>query len=260
MCTAVYKYPHMFRQSAVGCSWSKLCSILSNNNSLTMSKWVQCAGLHRSTVAWQKGRGLVHIRQNTRNTNLLTTVSQQNWQIRGWENDQDGQKNKQTKILCGCMRDIEHVLPPPCLVWMVGLIDNGLFYFGDAWLQAHAGARQAVTGPIFLVLNMFMCRSDVDAKSKRQTMYLGGGLKPGLPATVFEHKWATLNSSSHMAVDVTAVTIVSVPPKSFQIQHLMQMWLSYHNTMPEKHNMDARSLQIQKEAFILCLFPSRLSG
>lgn len=147
-----------------------------------------------------------------------------------------------TKILCVCMRD--SMCCPPCLVRMVDgwLIDNGLFYFGDARLEAHAGARQAVTGPIFLVLSMFMCRSDVDAKSKRQTVYLGGGLKPGLPATVFEHKWATLNSNSHMAVDVTAVTIVSVPSKSFQIQHLMQMWLSYHNTMPEKHNMDARSL------------------
>lgn len=106
---------------------------------------------------------------------------------------------------------------------MVGLSDNDLFYFGDAWLEAHAGARQAVTGPVFLVLSMFMCRSDVDAKSKRQTVYLGGGLKPGLPATVFEHEWATLNSNSHMAADVTAVTIVSVPSKSFQIQHLMQM-------------------------------------
>lgn len=112
---------------------------------------------------------------------------------------------------------------PPCHLRMVGLSDNDLFYFGDAWLEAHAGARQAVTGPVFLVLSMFMCRSDVDAKSKRQTVYLGGGLKPGLPATVFEHEWATLNSNSHMAADVTAVTIVSVPSKSFQIQHLMQM-------------------------------------
>lgn len=106
---------------------------------------------------------------------------------------------------------------------MVGVRDNDLFYFGDAWLEAHAGARQAVTGPVFLVQSMFMCRSDVDAKSKRQTLYLGGELKPGSPATVFEHKWATLNSNSHMAADVTAVTIVSVPSKSFQIQRIMQM-------------------------------------
>lgn len=79
----------------------------------------------------------------------------------------------------------------------------------------HRGARQAVTGLVFLVQSMFMCRSDVDAK--RQTLYLGGGLKRGSP--VFEHKWATLNSNHHMAVDVTAVTIVAVPSKSFQILH-----------------------------------------
>lgn len=68
---------------------------------------------------------------------------------------------------------------------------------------------------------MFMCRSDVDAKSKRQTVYLGGRLKPGLPAAVFEHKWAMLNSNSHMAANVTTVTIVSVPSKSFHISDLM---------------------------------------
>ena len=75
----------------------------------------------------------------------------------------------------------------------------------------HAGARQAVTGPVFLVQSVFMCRSDVDAESKRQTVYLG--IKPGSPATVFEHKWATLDSNSHMAADVTA----------FQFPHIMQM-------------------------------------
>lgn len=106
---------------------------------------------------------------------------------------------------------------------MVGVGDNDLFYFGDAWLEAHAGARQAVTGPVFLVHSLFMCRSDVDAKSKRQTVDPGGGLRPDSPATVFEHKWATLNSNSHMAAAVTAATTVSVPSKSFQIQHIMQM-------------------------------------
>ena len=63
---------------------------------------------------------------------------------------------------------------------MAGVTVNNLFYLGDAWLEAHPGARQAVTGPVFLVQSMFMCRSDVDAKSKRQSLYLGGGLMPGL--------------------------------------------------------------------------------
>lgn len=36
-----------------------------------------------------------------------------------------------------------------------------------------------MTGPVFMVLSMFMRRSDVDAKRKRQTVYLGVGLKPG---------------------------------------------------------------------------------
>lgn len=62
---------------------------------------------------------------------------------------------------------------------MVTLSDNDLFYFGEAWLGAHAGGRQAVTGPVFMVLSMFMHRSDVDTKRKRQTVYLGVGLKPG---------------------------------------------------------------------------------
>lgn len=53
------------------------------------------------------------------------------------------------------------------------------FIFGEAWLGAHAGGRQAVTGPVFTVLSMFMRRSDVDAKRKRQIVYLGVGLKPG---------------------------------------------------------------------------------
>lgn len=30
------------------------------------------------------------------------------------------------------------------------------FILGDAWLEAHAEARQAVTGPVFLVHSMFM--------------------------------------------------------------------------------------------------------
>lgn len=90
-----------------------------------------------------------------------------------------------------------------------------------------------------------MCSSDVDAKSKRQTLYLGAGLKPGSPATVFEHKWATLNSNSHMAADVTAVTVVSMTAESFQIYNsIMQMWLTYHNTMPVKHNMNICTLYL----------------
>lgn len=64
---------------------------------------------------------------------------------------------------------------------MVTLSDNDLFYFGEAWLGTHAGGRQAVTGPVFAVLSMFMRRSDVDAKRERQTVYLGVGLKPGQP-------------------------------------------------------------------------------
>lgn len=63
----------------------------------------------------------------------------------------------------------------------------------------------------------------MDAKSKRQALYLGGGLKPGSSATVFEHKWATLNSNSRMAADVSAVTIVSPPSESFHVLHVMQM-------------------------------------
>lgn len=68
-----------------------------------------------------------------------------------------------------------------------------------------------------------MRRSDVDAKSKRQTLYLGEGLKPGSPATVFEDKWATLNSSSHMAADATAATIVSAPAESPQTERIVTM-------------------------------------
>lgn len=131
--------------------------------------------------------------------------------------------NTNKKILCiQCVRN-SACFPACHLGWMVGVSDNDLFYFRDARLEAHAGPRQAVTGPVFLVHSMFMCRSDVDAESKRQTVYLGAGLMHGSPATLFEHKWATLNSSSHMAADVTAVTIVSVPSESFRNQHIMQM-------------------------------------
>lgn len=62
---------------------------------------------------------------------------------------------------------------------MVTLSDNDLFYFGEARPGTHARGRQAVTGPVFTVLSMFMRRSDVDAKRKRQTVYLGVGLEPG---------------------------------------------------------------------------------
>lgn len=36
-----------------------------------------------------------------------------------------------------------------------------------------------MTGPVFAVLSMFMRRSDVDAKHKRQTVRLGAGQNPG---------------------------------------------------------------------------------
>lgn len=98
---------------------------------------------------------------------------------------------------------------PAIVVRMVGVGDNDLFYFGDARLEAHAGPRQPVTGPVFLVQSMLMCRSDVDAKPKRQTVDLGTELNPGLPTTLFEHKWATINPNGHMAAHVTAVTIVT---------------------------------------------------
>ena len=82
------------------------------------------------------------------------------------------------------MREIAYFLLPAFSVQVFRFTDWDLFYFGDAWLEAHAGARQAVTGPVFLMLSMFMCWSDVDVKCKRQTVYLGEGLKPGSPATV----------------------------------------------------------------------------
>lgn len=109
------------------------------------------------------------------------------------------------------MWGIANVFLPAALVRVVGVGDNDLFYFGDAWLGAHAGARQAVTGCVFLVQRMLMCRSDVDAEPQRQTVYPGERLKPDSPASLFEHKWATLNSESHMAADVTVV--VSAPLK-----------------------------------------------
>lgn len=69
--------------------------------------------------------------------------------------------------------------PPSWFGWLPSVIMI-CFISGDAWLEAHAGARQALTGPVFLVQRVFMCRSDVDAKSKRQTLYLGVGAKARL--------------------------------------------------------------------------------
>lgn len=54
---------------------------------------------------------------------------------------------------------------PAILFWVASVSDNDQFYFGDAWLEAHGGARRALTGPVFLAQRMFTCRSDVDAKS-----------------------------------------------------------------------------------------------
>lgn len=77
-----------------------------------------------------------------------------------------------------------------------------------------------------------------------------------LARLLFEHKWATLNSNSHMAADVTAVTIVSALEKSFQIQYIMQKWLSYHNSVPEKQNMAVCLLMIHKVTFTACMLPA----
>lgn len=82
---------------------------------------------------------------------------------------------------------------PAILFWVASVSDNDQFYFGDAWLEAHGGARRALTGPVFLAQRMFTCRSDVDAKSYRQILHLGCGLKLESPLNI-----NSLNPNSHM--------------------------------------------------------------
>lgn len=114
------------------------------------------------------------------------------------------------------------------------------FIFGGC-LAGSTGARQAVTGLVFPGAgSMFMCRSDVDAKPKRQDAVSGcRGLQLGSAATVLEHKWATLNSNGHTAADVTAVLRCCVCGCTITSNgtYKCKCDFSYCNTVPEKHHM-----------------------
>lgn len=126
------------------------------------------------------------------------------------------------------------VFLPAGLVRVVGVSDNDRFYFWwmPGWKHTQGPDRRWQV--LYSWCRACSCRSDVDPKPKRQTL--------DLARLLFEHKWATLNSNSHMTADVAAVAVVSVPAESVRTRRIIQ------NTVPKK---------IQKETCTVCTVISR---